>query len=321
MAAISTRATGDRDGPRVATATVGVMRIGVAIDLHGSAREAAEVGWAAVREQALAAERAGLDLVVLPDHLAYRPGGDDGYSLPDQPVGARESFTFVAALGAVTSTIGIGHSVVNAPYRTPAMTAHLAAAAAEISGGRYSLGIGVGNSFDYDQLGVAADHRVSRFEECVSAVSGLLRDGTFDLDGEHWSAHRAELTLRPAPHHRPAIVVAAGGPRTMRVAVAHADVWNGWCPTDPDDPTAPDLLRALDEACAETGRDPATIGRSFDLGADPLDRRGARARTVETLQRLESLGVDEVRCYAVCDPTATDRLAAVESLADLSTEL
>lgn len=297
------------------------MRVGIAIDVHAPAREAMEVGWSTVREQALAAERAGLDLVVLPDHLAYRAGGGDGYSLPDEPVGARESFTFLAALGAVTATIDIGHSVVNAPYRTPAMIAHLAASLAEISGGRYSLGIGVGNSFDYDQLGVAADHRVDRFEECVSAVAGLLRDGTFDLDGEHWSARRAELTLRPDPDHRPAIVVAAGGPRTMRVAVAHADVWNGWCPTDPDDATAPDLLRLLDDACVEAERDPRAIGRSFDLGVDPLDRRGARARTVETLERLAALGVDEVRCYAVCEPSSSDRLAAIDALAELSPEL
>ena len=297
------------------------MRIGIAIDLHGPARAADGVGWPAVRAQALAAERAELDLVVLPDHLAYRPGGSDGYSLPDESVGVRESFTFLAAIGAVTTTIGIGHSVVNAPYRTPAMTAHLAASLAEIAGGRYSLGIGVGNSFDYDQLGVAADHRVARFEECVRVVAALMRDGTADLDGEYWSAHRAELTLRPGPDLRPPIVVAAGGPRTMRVAVAHADVWNGWCPTDPDDPTAPDLLALLEDACTEAERDPTTIGRSFDLGVDPLDRRGARARTVETLQRLAALGVDEVRCYAVCDPSSADRLAAIDALAELSSEL
>jgi len=208
------------------------VRFGVAIDLHATAAQAEEVAWVRVRDQVLTAERAGLDLVVLPDHLAYRAGGQGDYVEEGAAVGVRESTTFAAAIAATTSTIGIGHSVVNAPYRSPVMLAHVAAAIADVSGGRYSLGIGAGNSYDYDQLGVDAIRRASRFEECVEILTGLLRDGAAHLDGEYWRADHAELTLRPDA--RLPVVVAAGGQRTMRIAARFGDAWNGWVPTDPD---------------------------------------------------------------------------------------
>lgn len=298
------------------------MRYGIAIDLHAPASSAAEVGWGTVRSLAVAAEESGLDLVVVPDHLSYRPGdGSDGYSVPDEPVGVRESMTVAAAIAAVTTSIGVGHSVVNAPYRTPAMLAHLASTLADISGGRYSLGIGVGNSYDYDQLGVDADHRTARFEECVEATAELLRRGTADLDGAYWRAHRAELALRPDASIRPPIVVAAGGPRSMRVAVRHGDAWNGWLPTDPSDETISRLLDLLARTCDEEGRDPSSIGRTADLAVDPLDLAGARARSIAVLQRLQELGFDEARCYTLSSDDASGRRAALDAFAELVDEL
>lgn len=297
------------------------MRFGVAIDLHATAGSASEVGWRNIREQVLRAEQLGFDLVVLPDHLAYRAGGQGDYVSPDEPVGVRESVVEAAALAAVTSRIVIGHSVLNAPYRTPAMLAHVAATLADVSNGRYSLGIGVGNSFDYDQLGVAADHRVGRFEECVEIVAGLLRDGHADVHGNYWSASHAELALTPGPDRRPPIVVAAGGPRTMRVAARFGDAWNGFVPTDPAGSVPGELLGLLDRACEEVGRDPASIARTVDIGIDSTDLRGARDRSVEMLGQLAELGVDEARCYALCDDTHPSRLEAITALAELVTEI
>lgn len=297
------------------------MRYGVAIDLHATAQSAAEVSWHSTLEQVLAAEKIGIDLVVLPDHLSYRAGGDGDYARTDEPVGVRESVTTVAALAASTTRIGIGHSVINAPYRTPAMLAHIAAALADISDGRYSLGIGVGNSFDYDQIGVAAHDRVARFEEFVEIVTGMLRVGTVDVVGTYWTARQAELVLAPDDDHRPSVVIAAGGPRTVSVAGRFGDAWNGWCPTDPTGSMATDLLDLLDRKCEEVGRDPASIARTFDLGVDPLDLHGARNRSIEMLGHLAELGADEVRCYAASTETHTARLEAIVAFGEMTTEV
>ena len=192
---------------------------------------------------------------------------------------------------------------------------------ADISDGRYSLGIGVGNSYDYDQLGVADERRTARFEECVEVLAGLLRDGEADLDGAYWQAHRAELALRPDDRRRPAIVVAAGGPRTMRVAVRYGDAWNGWAPVDPEGQHVTSLLDLLASTCRELGRDPSSVARTVDLAVDPLDVRGARDRSCAALARLDELGVDEVRCYPVCEPSPAARMEALEAYADLVPEI
>lgn len=297
------------------------MRVGVAIDLHATASSSGEVTWRHIREQVLTSEQRGFDLVVLPDHLSYRAGGVGDDTSPDEPVGVREGLTEAAALAAVTSRIVIGHSVINTPYRAPAMLAHIAATLADISDGRYSLGIGVGNSFDYDQLGVDADHRVARFEERVEIVAGLLRDGYADLDGTYCSASDAELAFAPGPERRPPIVVAAGGPRTMNVAARFGDAWNGFAPTDPTSPVISELLELLDRTCDEVGRDPSSVDRTVDLGIDPMDLSGTRGRSVEMLGSLSELGIDEARCYALSDETHDARLEAIAALAELVTEI
>lgn len=186
------------------------IRWSVAIELHASAADADTVSWKHVRTLATTAEALGFDAIVLPDHLSYRAGGPGDYARPDAAVGVRESMTVAAAIAAVTTRIGIAHSVVNAPYRSPAMLAHLAASLAEISDGRYELGVGSGNSVDYDQLGVDHDRRASRLEEYVPIVAGMLRDGHASDSGEFWRAQDAELVL--APRSSLPLVIAAAGP-------------------------------------------------------------------------------------------------------------
>ena len=310
-----------RPAPTNARTTFGRVRFGVAIDLHATAAQADEVAWGRIREQVIAAEQARLDLVVLPDHLEYRAGGDGDYAVDDATVGARESTALAAAIAASTSTIGIGHSVVNAPYRSPVMLAHIASTIADVSGGRYSHGLGVGNSYDYDQLGVDATNRVARFEEYAQILTSLLRDGTADLDGRYWTAERAELTLRPNSGGRPPVVIAAGGPRTMRTAARFGDAWNGWLPTDPDATGAREMLELLAETCELVGRDPATIGRTVDIAVDPLDLSEARSRSLTALSSLRDLGIDEVRCYPLSHSTHESRVEAIEAFAELVAEL
>lgn len=201
------------------------------------------------------------------------------------------------------------------------MLAHITAALADISDGRYSLGIRVGNSFDYDQIGVEADSRVARFEECVEILSRLLNDRSVDFERAHWTASNAELVLGPDDDRRPSIVVAAGGPQAMSVAARFGDAWNGWAPTDAASPVAADLIGLLDQTCEVVGRDPSSIGRTFDLGFDPLDIQGARTRSIEMLQHLAGLGADEVRCYAVSDDTHAARHEAIVALAAMMSEI
>lgn len=293
------------------------MRVGYAIDLHAPADAVDEVRWQRIREQALLAEAVGFDLVVLPDHLHYAVGGEGDYATADAPVGVWESVTIAAALAAATTTIGLGHSMINAPYRPPALVAYIAATLDEVSGGRYQLGIGSGNTYDYDVVGVEADHRYERFREAIEIVHGLLDRGHVDLDGRYWSARSAELVLRGPSAHGPPLVLAAGGMRSMRLAAGYADAWNGFAAPEPEHDDLRELLARLDTACSEVGRDPVTLERTVDTLVDPLDLGGDRARSTEAVLSLADLGIHEVRCYAASDGTHGTRMDAIAGLADV----
>jgi len=274
------------------------MRIGLVLGLHGGPaggeREAPR--WTGIRERALLAERIGFDLVVLEDALLYRD--------EDETVGYWESTTMTAAVAAATDRIGIGHSVINAAYRSPAMVAKIAETLDEISGGRYILGIGRGNvpDLDYAAFGFSGEQRTARFAEALQIIRGLLKDGRVDFTGSHWSARDSELVMRGPRPAGPPIVVAARGPAMLRLAARHADAWNWWADAPDVDALRP-VVEDLERACDAVGRDPATLPRSLDIyTVDPLGRFGDRApfsgpptQIAGQLLAFAELGIDEVR--------------------------
>jgi hypothetical protein len=107
----------------------------------------------------------------------------------------------------------------------------------------------------------------------------------------------------------------------MRTAVRFGDSWNGWCPSDPASPVPAELVGLLDQTCERLDRDPAEIGRTFDLAVDPLDLRGERNQSLDVLGRLADLGTDEVRCYPQSAGTHAARMEAIGALAELAREV
>ncbi|MGH2446064.1 MAG: LLM class flavin-dependent oxidoreductase [Candidatus Limnocylindria bacterium] len=293
------------------------MRIGIIIGLHGPQGRAPT--WRHIRDQVLAAEAVGFDVAVVEDALLYP--GQTGPS-----AGSWESVAMVAAMAVATSRVEVGQSVINAPYRTAALTAKIAETLDEISGGRYVLGIGLGNTDDYDQFGVPADHRYARFEESIRIIHSLLRTGKADADGTYQFARKAELIPRGPRSHGPPIVIAAGGPKMLRLAARYADGWNWWTQSRPDLDSMRALLTEMERACEEVGRDPATLSRSLDLySVDPLGTfqggyeaiSGSPEDIAETLLGVGMLGFGEVRVN-VAPVDALEALPrAVEALAEV----
>lgn len=266
--------------------------------------------WTSIREQALAAEAAGFDLLVLEDAALYPDeSGDEGLW---------EAMTMAAAIAASTTTIGIGHAVINNPYRHPTLVARCAVTLDEVSRGRYRLGIGLGNTpDDYPRFGIEADRRYSRFEEAIEIIHGLLRDGKAAFDGEFYRVPAAELVLRgPRPSAIP-IIVAGGKPKMLRLVARFADEWNWW--VDHDAADGPEQLRALtselDAACGEVGRDPATVRRSVDVFSftAPEGSTGSEALAAR-LRALGELGFHEVRC----DVRPRDGQATADAMASMT---
>jgi alkanesulfonate monooxygenase SsuD/methylene tetrahydromethanopterin reductase-like flavin-dependent oxidoreductase (luciferase family) len=292
------------------------MRIGIVIALHGQAGGAP--GWRHVRDQVLLAEAVGFDLAVVEDVL-LQPDADD-------PVGYWESVSMLGALAAATSRIELGHSVVNAPYRSAGLTAKIAETLDEISGGRFLLGIGLGNTADYDAFGIPADRRFSRFEECIRIIHALLRTGRSSLDGRYQSARDARLVLRGPRPSGPPIVIAARGPKMLRLAARYADGWNWWTSGYVDRAALSSLVDEVDQACAAVGRDRATLRRSLDVySVDPLNRfagghepiRGSAGEIADALHAFGELGFDELRLNVFPIDTLDGLPRAIEALGDV----
>jgi alkanesulfonate monooxygenase SsuD/methylene tetrahydromethanopterin reductase-like flavin-dependent oxidoreductase (luciferase family) len=292
------------------------MRIGLYIRLLGRpGMQPPAPTWQSVRDQALAAEAAGFDIVVLEDALLY----------PDEAgnLGVWESVSMAAAIAASTSTIGIGHAVINSPYRHPALVARIAATLDEISGGRYTLGIGLGNTpDDYPLFGIDAERRYSRFAEAIQIIHELLRNGRASFEGEFYRAPGAELVLRGPRPKGPPIVIAGAKAKMLRLVTRFADEWNWWVAASENAPGLRGLLEELTVACEETGRDPATIRRSVDVFSvatpgtpEPppgvLQVRGSPDQIAEELLGYAALGFDEVRCnlLAPADVPRTEAIA------------
>lgn len=297
------------------------MRIGYAVDLEATAPTADEVRWERIREQVILAEEVGLDGVFLPDYLLFHTS-EDTY-------GVWESTPIAGAVAVVTDRVKVGHSVLSGLYRPPAITAKYAMSMDEVTGGRYVLGIGAGNSEpeDYRMVGVPTDHRRSRLEEYLQVVRGLLKQDSVTVDGEYWSCQGGEVVLRGPRPEGPPIVVAAFGHRMMRTAARHADAWNGFSFRGQTFDAFKGMVDELERACDEVGRDPATLPRTLDLPVDLIRMvqdpgegclHGSVEQVAQTLRRYEDeLGVEEVRCYAAGVGTAADRMRHVEALGSL----
>lgn len=303
------------------------MRIGIAIGLGATTPGEPETaaGWKIIQGELRAAEAVGFDLAIIEDVLLEAASG--------RRVGFWESVSIAGAVAQATSTIEFGHSMVNAPYRSPALVAKIAATLDEISGGRYILGLGAGNTTDgdYAAFGAPSDHRYSRFAEGVEIIHGLLKDGAVDFDGEYQSARNAELVLRGPRPNGPPIVIAAWGPKMMSLAARFADEWNGFALKPQTVETFRPMIEQLERACAEAGRDPATLRRSLDVyvdataivdGVEPSELApyligGTHAGVAEQVLAFSQLGIDEVRCYLLPPLAPDSRSGAIEAMADI----
>ena len=221
--------------------------------------------WDDIRAMALRAEEVGFDSIWVEDHLLLRPEGQD-------PQGLWECWSIVAALAAVTSRVQIGTYVACTAFRNPALLAKMADTVDEISGGRLVLGLGAGwNETDFTAFGLPFDHLVSRFEEALTIIRTLLREGRIDFQGTYYAARDCELRPRGPRSDGPPLLVGASGPRMLGNTARLADAWNGACNTA--DRYAP-LREQVDAACQAAGRDPASLERTVAVLVDFTAGRG-----------------------------------------------
>jgi alkanesulfonate monooxygenase SsuD/methylene tetrahydromethanopterin reductase-like flavin-dependent oxidoreductase (luciferase family) len=225
-----------------------------------------------------------------------------------------EPWTLLGGLARETSRIRLGTMVTAITFRHPSLLAAQAITLDHISDGRAALGLGSGGPpHPYAAFGHGEwppRERVERLEETAAILDLLLRGETVTYEGRHYPIRDARLP-EPVQKPRPPLVIAAHGPRALKVVARYADGWNtlGNQPfpagIDPAQrrPLAEvvahtrHLSEQLDAACAEIGRDPATIRRSV-LALCPNPNPFASLDAFdEFVGAYEEIGFDEVIFY------------------------
>jgi 5,10-methylenetetrahydromethanopterin reductase len=139
--------------------------------------------------------------------------GWDAAWLPDSQLRRRDTYVQLAAAARVTERIVLGPLLANPINRHPSVTASSIATIDELAPGRVLLGWGVGDTAV--RLAGLKPARVKELEESTRLMRALLDGREVEVGA-----------LRPArlPHHRPVpIWIAAGGPKTLRMAGGVAD--------------------------------------------------------------------------------------------------
>jgi probable F420-dependent oxidoreductase len=242
--------------------------------------------WDYVLELAAAADDAGVDRLVVSDHVAFgenldayaRPetGGVEGGRQPTGPDGHwLEPLTVLTAVAARTGRVRLGTYILLAALRRPVVLAKQVATLDVLSGGRVDLGVGIGwQREEYEAAGLDFGSR------------GRLLDHTLDVCRTLWREQRAgyrapELEFEgihamPKPVQSGGVPVwvsgRVGGPVARRVA-RNGCRWIPWG-DDAADPAA--SIPRMREEIARAGGDadrlevlvPLPLPQSTDGGAD-----------------------------------------------------
>ena len=182
------------------------MHFGVILPNYGSGSSPD-----AIRRTAELAEELGFDSVWTTEHIIVGPEGVDPYGRVYDPL------VTLGWIAGWTERVGLGTSIVLVPLHHPIHLAKEVATLQELSGGRFTLGVGVGwHEDEFGFMGVPFKGRGRRADEAIRTLRGLWSgDGPFP-----------DATFEPLPSPPPEIWVGGGSDRAIRRALELGDVWH-----------------------------------------------------------------------------------------------
>lgn len=208
-----------------------------------------------------AAERAGFATLWFGEHVIRVDRSESRYPYSDDgQIAIRPSTDWIDPMiggsfaAAATSTIGIATGVLLLPEHNPVVVAKQAATLDMLSGGRFTLGVGIGWSREeFDALGVPFERRAARTKEYVAAMRTLWRDDIASFDGEFVSFDSVRLNPKPADSKGIPMIVGGNSDAALRRVAAWAD---GWYAFNLDGVRqVAERIEFLNGLCDEGGRD------------------------------------------------------------------
>jgi probable F420-dependent oxidoreductase len=252
----------------------------------------ANVGRAVTPEGATAlatiAEESGFESLWTVEHVVVPADYQSPY--PYSPTGKMpgpeespipDPLIWLTWVAAVTRTIRLATGILILPQRTPAVLAKEVATLDVLSGGRVTLGVGVGwLEEEFKALGVPFEHRGARTDEYIEALRALWRDAEPTYHGRFVDFERAKSYPKPV---QPGGVPIAIGGHTEAAARRAGRLGEEFFPGVVSGDQLGGLIDVMRAAATEAGRDPDAIGVTAGGAMD-----------VEGVKRLADRGVTRV---------------------------
>jgi probable F420-dependent oxidoreductase len=179
-----------------------------------------------VRRTAELAEELGFHSVWATEHIIVGPEAYDPYGRVYAPL------VTLGWIAGFTTRVGLGTSIVLVPLHNPMLLAKEVATLQELSGGRVTLGVGMGwHREEYEFIGVPFKRRGRRGDEAIRLMRAVW-SGEREFNGEFWSFHDAMSEPHPSP--QPEIWVGGSSERAVRRALELGEAWHPSRGSDPE---------------------------------------------------------------------------------------
>ena len=184
------------------------------------------------------AERSGYDAVFTPEAFSY------------------DALCLMSAVAVATSRVQLGTAIVTLPVRTPALTAMGSLTVDMLSGGRFSIGLGMGHRRMVDGVhGVDFEPSLQQMREYVEIIHRFIAGEEMQFEGKVLRSTRGRVGVVPQRPRLP-VYLAALMPGAVRLAGEIAD---GILPYYATPTYLARVLALLAEGAERAGRDPAEI--------------------------------------------------------------
>lgn len=289
------------------------MKLGTFLPQIGPAASAE-----AIVKVAKHAEASGLDSVWVTDRLLFPVDPKTPYNaspdgkLPDVYKTVFEPLEALTWAAAATTKLRIGTSVLDIPFYNPILLAKRAATIDQLSGGRLTLGMGLGWSQDeYAATNADESKRGRRATEFLRCLFEIWENDPAEFHGKYFDLARSYMGPKPVQKPHIPVYLAAFSPAAMKRVAKYAD---GWHPVAVPVAGMEQMWGAIKQMAKDEGRDPDSLKlcvrgnlhiSDTDLGTDRWIFAGSPAQIKADIAAVRNLGADELTLDPTFSPGVT----------------
>ena len=226
-------------------------------------------------EFAQGAEAAGFDSIWTVEHVVYPDAYASVYPYdptgrmpmtPDTPL--PDPLIWLTWVAAATSTLRLGTGILILPQRNPVVLAKSLGTLDSLSGGRVSLGVGVGwLKEEFNALGIPWEGRGRRTDDYIGAMRALWDGDSASYTSEHASFSGVSLNPKPVNGRVPIVI----GGHSLAAARRAGRLGDGFWPGPREGVSIADLIDVMRQEAAAADRDPESIEITVGLPNTPMD--------------------------------------------------